>query len=72
MTVRAAQAPDPDQAAAAALEQLKEELRQKLLNNPEDVPEFTVSEICETDEETAKGIPGAGCTWYPDEYPSSN
>ena len=72
MTIRAAEAPDADQAAAAALEQLKEELRQKLLNNPEDVPEYTITEIYEIDKDTAKDIPGAGCTWYPDDYPSPN
>jgi hypothetical protein len=26
----------------------------------------------EIDEETAREIPGAGCTWYPDEQPLSN
>jgi hypothetical protein len=26
----------------------------------------------EIDEETAPEIPGAGCTWYPDEQPLSN
>jgi hypothetical protein len=72
VTIRAAEAQNADQAAAAALEQLKEELRQILLNNPEDVPEYTITEIFEIDEETAKEIPGAGCTWYPDDHPSPN
>lgn len=67
VTIRVAKAADADQAAAAALEQLKEELRPILLNKPEDVPEYTISEIYEIDEGTAKGIPRAGCTWYPDE-----
>lgn len=60
------------QAAADIEQKLKEELRSILLNKPEDVPAFSIGEIFEIDEETAREIPRAGCTWYPDEYPSPN
>ena len=43
-----------------------------LLNEKEDTPEITFGELEEIDEETASEIPGAGCTWYPDERPLSN
>jgi hypothetical protein len=37
--------------------------------NKDSRPLITSQEI---DEETAREIPGAGCTWYPDEQPLSN
>lgn len=37
-----------------------------------EIPFREFGEIEEIDEETARGIPGAGCTWYPDEQPLSN
>lgn len=72
MTSRAAKGIDIDWAAAAAVQELKAELRSILLNKPEDIPEFTTGEISEIDEETAREIPSTGCTWYPDDYPSPN
>lgn len=67
VTTRVAEAPDADQAAAIALEKLKEELRPILLNKPEDIPQYTITEIYEVDEKTAARIHRAGCTWYPDD-----
>lgn len=72
VTIRTAKGSDANQAAAVAERKLKDELRSILLNKPEDVPELTIGEISEIDEEAASRIPGAGCTWYPDEYPSPN
>jgi hypothetical protein len=72
VTIRAAKGNNADQAAADTEQKLKEELRSILLNKPEDIPEFSIGEISEIDEETAREIPCAGCTWYPDEYPSPN
>lgn len=72
VTTRVVEALDPDQAEAVALAKLKEELRPILLNKPEDIPHYTITEIYEVDEKTATGISRAGCTWYPDDYiPSS-
>ncbi len=70
VTIRAAKGTDSDQAAAAAEWKLKEQLRSVLLNKPEDLPEFTIGAICEIDEDAAREIPGAGCTWYPDDLPT--
>lgn len=67
MTIRTGRGSDKNQAAAAAEQKLKEELRSVLLNKLEDVPEFTIGEISEMDEEGASMIPGAGCTWHPDD-----
>jgi hypothetical protein len=71
-TARVAKGADSAQAAAAIKRKLTEELGSILLNKPEDVPEITMGELCEIDEETAREVPGTGCTWYPDEYPSPN
>lgn len=71
MTIRAATGINADQAAADIEQRLKEELRSILLNKPEDIPEFSIGEISEIDEATAREIPRAGCTWYPDD-PATN
>ena len=68
VTTRVAQGTDPVQAAAAIERNLNEELRSILLNKPEDVPEITIGELSEIDEEIARSIPATGCTWYLDDY----
>jgi hypothetical protein len=72
VTIRAAPGADANQAATAIQRKLTDELRAILLNEKEDIPEITFGELEEIDEETAPEIPGAGCTWYPDERPLSN
>ena len=72
VTIRAAPGADASQAAAAIQRKLADELKVVLLNEKEDTPEITIGELEEIDEETAREIPGAGCTWYPDEQPLSN
>lgn len=72
VTTRVAQGTDPAQAASTIERNLIEELRSILLNKPEDVPEITTGELCEIDEDTARGIPRTGCTWYPDDCLSPN
>ena len=72
VTIRAAPGADANQAATAIQRKLADDLRLILLNEKEDPPEITYGELEEIDEETARGIPGAGCTWYPDEHPLSN
>ena len=67
VTIRAGKGADANHAAAVMERKLREELRSILLNEPADVPEITVAEVCEVDEKTAYSIPGAGCTWYPDD-----
>lgn len=69
MTIRAVKGTDANQAAAAMEKNLREELKSILLNRLEDLPEITMGEVCEIDEETAQRISCAGCTWYPDDYP---
>jgi hypothetical protein len=72
VTIRAAPGADADQAAAAIQRKLADELGLILLNEKDDAPEITTGECEEIEEETAREIPGAGCTWYPDERLLSN
>lgn len=67
VTTRAARASGPVQAPIAIELKLADELRTILLNEPEDVPKITVGEVCEIDEEAARGISDSGCTWYSDD-----
>ena len=72
VTIRAAPGADVNQAATAIQRKLTDDLRLILLNEKEDAPEITIGELEEIDEETARGMPSAGCTWYPDEHLLSN
>jgi hypothetical protein len=72
VTIRAGRGTDANQAAAAMERKLREELDSILLNEPEDLPEIMVGDLCEIDEATAREIPGAGCTWYRDDWPAVN
>jgi hypothetical protein len=72
VTIRAAPGTDVDQAATAIQRKLTDELRAILLSEKEDITEIAFGELEEIDEETAREIPGAGCTWYPDGQPLSN
>ncbi len=71
-TTRVAHGIDAAQATTVIQRKLDEELRSILLNEREDTPEIIIGELNEIDEETAREIPDAGCTWYPDEHPSPN
>ena len=71
-TTRVARGIDAAQATVAIQRKLAEELRSILLNEKEDTPEYIIGELSEIDEESAREIPDAGCTWYPDEDPSPN
>jgi len=51
---------------------LNEDLHSLLLNKQDDPPEIIVNELLEIDQETASGIPNAGCTWYPEDLPPLN
>ena len=72
VTIRAASGANVNQAATAIQRKLTDDLRLILLNEKEDAPEITIGELEEIDEETARVIPSAGCTWYPDEHPLSS
>lgn len=72
VTIRAGKGTDAIEAVGEIERKIREELRSILLNKPEDAPEITVGEICEIDEPSAREIPDAGCTWYPDESPSQS
>jgi hypothetical protein len=71
VTIRAGRGTDAKQAATAMEQLLKEELDSILLNELDDLPKITMGELCEIDEESARKIPCAGCTWYPDDYQRS-
>ncbi|THJ17247.1 MAG: hypothetical protein CAF42_002375 [Nitrospira sp. CG24B] len=64
-TTRIACGIDPTQAEEKIRQQLDQELRSKILNNPDDPPEINFGKFIEIDSANAQSIALTGCTWYP-------
>ena len=67
-TTRFVEADSALNAEIFARELVHEELKGLLLNKPEEAWTLTIDKIWEDSEAFAKYAPGAGFTWYPDDF----
>ncbi len=64
-TTRFVEAADPDEAARRAVDLVRGDLRDRLLNAPDDSPRVVVDEIVEVARFPSDvELPGHGYTWY--------